>query len=190
MLLLSLAEQLVLKLEYLELWGCINVIWCRCCLWKLESCNLSKLSCCDLSLPFFGLVLYSTKKFCCHIPGCQKVLLLQVFNLGVEIVAEWLLGILSRILLCTQETLNHRLHLLELIYKLIFSSGGGDSSWSVWRACGRWLMSDIWCHADFHLRFSLLCRVWNWSCGFSSRQSQWWLKHGRFRQSLPSDMVV
>ena len=49
---------------------------------------VTHLSCCDLSLAFFDLVLYSTKKLHCLIPEGQKVLLLQVFNLGVEIVAE------------------------------------------------------------------------------------------------------
>ena len=34
------------------------------------------------------LVLYSTKKFHCLIPEGPKVWLLQMFNLGVEIVAE------------------------------------------------------------------------------------------------------
>ena len=56
-----------------------------CCFWNLKSCDL--LTFCDLSFVFFGLVLYSTKKFHCLIQG-QKVSVPQVFNLGVELVAE------------------------------------------------------------------------------------------------------
>ena len=59
-----------------------------CCLWKLKCGDL--LCHCDLSLAFFGFVLYFTEKFHCLIPEGQKVLLLQLFNLGVEIVAEQL----------------------------------------------------------------------------------------------------
>ena len=55
------------------------------CAWKFKCGDL--LNCCDLSLAFFGLVLYSTKMFHCFIPEGQKVLILQVFNLRVEIVA-------------------------------------------------------------------------------------------------------
>ena len=54
-------------------------------LWKLKCGDL--LTCGDLSLAFFGLVLYITRKFHCLIPGGQKVSLLQVFNLRVEIAA-------------------------------------------------------------------------------------------------------
>ena len=57
-----------------------------CCFWKWKCGDL--LSCCDLSLKFFGLVLNATKKFPCLISEGQKVLLFQVFNFGVEIVAE------------------------------------------------------------------------------------------------------
>ena len=57
-----------------------------CCFWKLKCGNL--LTCCDLSLVFFSLVLYFTEKFHCLIPEGQKVLLLQVSNLRVEIVEE------------------------------------------------------------------------------------------------------
>ena len=69
-----------------------------CCFWKLKCRDL--LSCCDLSLAFFSLVLY---------PEVQKVSLLQVFNLRVEIIAEQLSWTLR------QKIRNHRLHLLELI---------------------------------------------------------------------------
>ena len=66
----------------------------------------------DLSFVFFGHVLYSTTEFHCLIPEGKKVLLLQVFNLGVEIVAEGLSLTWSRVLTCTQETGNHQSYLL------------------------------------------------------------------------------
>ena len=57
-----------------------------CCFWKLKCGDMW--TSCDLSLAFFGVVLYFTEKFHCLIPESQKVSLLQVFNLRVEIVAE------------------------------------------------------------------------------------------------------
>ena len=57
-----------------------------CCFWKLKCGDL--LSCCDLYLVFFGLVLYFTEKFHCLIPEGQKVSIIQVFNLIVKIVTE------------------------------------------------------------------------------------------------------
>ena len=79
-LLSELAVQLVQRLVEYVFKSCCGL----CCFWNLKCSDL--LSCCDLSLAFFGLVLYSTKKF--HCPQAQKALLLQVFNLGVEIFAE------------------------------------------------------------------------------------------------------
>ena len=58
----------------------------QCCFWKLNCGDM--LSCCDLFLVFFGLVLYFTENFHCFIPEGQKVSLLQVFNLRVEIVRK------------------------------------------------------------------------------------------------------
>ena len=83
-----------------------------CCFWKLKCGDL--LTCGDLPLVFFGLVLYFTEKFHCLIRKGQKVFLLLVFNLGVEIVAE-LSWTWSGVLTCTQKCGNHRPHLLELI---------------------------------------------------------------------------
>ena len=57
-----------------------------CCFWKLKCGDL--FTCGDLSLAFFGLVLYFTEKLHCLIPEGKKVLLLQVFNLRVEVFAE------------------------------------------------------------------------------------------------------
>ena len=42
------------------------------------------MSCGDLSLAFFGLVLYFTEKLHCVIPEGKKISLLQVFNLRVD----------------------------------------------------------------------------------------------------------
>ena len=61
------------------------------------------LTCCDLSLAFFGLVLYFTEKFHCLIPEGQKVSLLQVFNLRVDIDAERLSWTWYGVLMCTQK---------------------------------------------------------------------------------------
>ena len=76
-----------------------------CCFWKLKCGDL--LSCCDLSLAFFGLVLYFTEKFHSLIPEGQKVSLLEVFNLRVEIVSERLSWTWSVVLMCTQKCGNH-----------------------------------------------------------------------------------
>ena len=84
-----------------------------CRFWKLKCCDL--LSCCDLSRAFFSLVLYSNKKFHCLIPEGQKVSLLQVFNLGLVIVAEQLSWTWSRVLMSSQKPENHQPHLLKLI---------------------------------------------------------------------------
>ena len=51
------------------------------------------LTCGDLSLVFFGLVLYFTEKLHCLIPEGQKVSLLQVFNIRVKIVQNDCLGL-------------------------------------------------------------------------------------------------
>ena len=56
-----------------------------------------------------------TDKFHCLIPEDQKVSLLQVFNLGVDIVGERLSWTWSGVLTCTQKNWNHRPHLLTLI---------------------------------------------------------------------------
>ena len=74
-----------------------------CCFWKLKCGDL--LSCCDLSLTFFGLSLYFTEKFHCLIPKGQKDSLLQVLNLGMEIVAERLSWTWISFLMCTPKTI-------------------------------------------------------------------------------------
>ena len=72
-----------------------------CGFWKLK-CG-SQLSCGDLSLVFYGLVLYFTEKLHCLIPEGQKVSLLQVFHLRVEIVEEQLSWTWSGALTCTKK---------------------------------------------------------------------------------------
>ena len=116
-LLQSLLEVVVLLCNLSWCGNLLSIRYCEdvfmsccglCCFWKLKCFDL--LSCCDLSLAFFGLVLYSTQKFHCLIPVGQKVSLLQVFNLGVEIAAERLSWSWSSILTCTQE-----LEIIDLI---------------------------------------------------------------------------
>ena len=75
------------------------------CFWKLKCGGL--LTCGDLFLAFFGLVLYFTEKLYCLIPEGQKVSLLHVFNLTVEIVAERLSWTWSGVLMCTQKCGNN-----------------------------------------------------------------------------------
>ena len=59
-----------------------------CCFWNLECGDL--LACKDLSLAFFGLVLYFTERLHCLIPEGKKISLFKVFYLGAEIIAEQL----------------------------------------------------------------------------------------------------
>ena len=71
-----------------------------CCVaWKFKCGDL--LTCGDLSLALFDLVLYFTEKLHCLIPESQKVSFLQVLYLRVEIVAERLSWTWSGVLTCT-----------------------------------------------------------------------------------------
>ena len=112
------------------------------CFWKLKCGDLLTFG--DLSLAFFGLVLYFTERLHCLIPDGQTLSLFQVFNLRVEIVAERLSWTWSGVLTCTQKCGNHQPHLLELIYDWICSSGGSqDWRLSSLRTGARRLMSNI-----------------------------------------------
>ena len=69
----------------------------------------------DLSLAFFGIVLYFTQKLLCLIPEGKKVSLFKVFNLGVEIIAENLSWNWSGVLTCNEKIGHHGPHLLALV---------------------------------------------------------------------------